>query len=387
MNIPFEDVLAFAAFCCAKNITSIKTDLEEELLYQNFKLTQQFKISGTIPEFKDWADTAVVVTTKDAVIAKAAKKVPSGSLITGRTLKDGPYDLYGRITHILAGGQDYKVVLKGLDLKEVGRAYAPAKSCKKYPKIESHLRKLQKTSKESFQKMECHIDKATGSVIRGYEDTFQPIGKAIVSFKDNSIYKITKVELNAIPVATAAAPVPTPAVVIPITAAKPKSVAPAGLKAGSISIDKNDPILIDDPMLSLYRYNPNNSRVLNIKEVLGRIGEVAFNHHFKNWKWNNTNTNNADAYDFENQAAQYTLDVKTTNHIDNNLLIEKKKVERNNMADIFALCIVLDGGNHFDVRFVGFINKKSALAYIGAFPACLMGETYKIHRQYLVSEI
>jgi len=367
----FNTVKELSKICSEHNINiSTASDDLLEFLLKKFGPANESKSTiqtatastETIPVFQDWDQSKLTAT-------------PS----------NGVYKFHGRVVS-RANQHDFSVVIKSQSNK-----------VQAIPCSDNLHQRFFRPTRRLFRE---NVDQFFDKLNKNTYDTRDAIGEAHVEWDQNNIKKITDLRVSD----WAGSPSKSPTsgkvikqprnMVVPTTvpiAVQRELVVPVnlskklGLDTFSVSIDKKDPALLNDIMLIAYMYNPSNTRNLP-KETLGRIGEVIFNLKYKDLYWHNKGRNESDYYDFLH-SSKISIDVKTTDHHKNNLLVEQKKVERNGMADFFALCVVIDEIDRFDVFCKGFMSKADILTYIGKYPGCLMGDTYKIKREFLSDSI
>lgn len=214
------------------------------------------------------------------------------------------------------------------------------------------------------------------------------VGDILFEFKSQkskdgwSIENITNIKLlpdQGIP-SKPVTPVPAKTSVVN-TASLPKLV------GFSAVLPKTDVAFINDPVLMTFGWHPKIDIASNNQDdIRNRIAEIMFSQKFPMLEWANKDTETFKNFDYKELTSGMTLDVKTIATDRNNLLLKKKNVVANMLADILTLILVEDMGLTYRIECYGFISKTNALKYIGTLPTCYMSQfdSYKIDKKFLI---
>jgi hypothetical protein len=366
-----DDVNRFLDFCTNQGVMYANLSPAMQQAMCNF-----YTATKALPPGETVVDAPTVVATVSPttkLYVKVLKNSPASKLSSN---ENGFYEFRGRRAFNATNAHIFKVVILDMNLPALGKQKSPFTS-ELDGDVKSAIEKIWNTNPDLFGIKDFHGN-------RGHQDTSISIGKAHFSFANNgAIKKITQIIWypQAGLIATPTAP--------PIVTKTIKTQ--SKLNAFSVNIDKDDPILLGDKMLNLWKYNFKTTNILdNDQEVIrGRLGEIGLHIKYDMLEWINKDMELVGHSDFRVPGSNLTLDVKTIMEIHNNLLLKKKKVDSNNLADIFALALVEDMGTFFRVTFLGYINKLDSLNYIAAYPPCYMKnlDSYKIDRRQLETSI
>jgi hypothetical protein len=136
-------------------------------------------------------------------------------------------------------------------------------------------------------------------------------------------------------------------------------------EASQFSISKTHNIFVNDNLLKSMDYNPYDKNIINDKNLLGRIMEVAF--AFKapqgsNW----ANRANETGVKFDFRLDGISIDVKCRKDpnnglgkFDRSIVFSKNKICDKNLADLIVMYSVWEDGDMFYFKFRGWISKES----------------------------
>lgn len=392
MNI--EQLQNFAKHCKDMGVDIAGSDPKLISYLQNNFMTQ----AHPEPVVADNNNNDIASPQSAANIANDTNKL-EGTTPLSQQFADGRYRVFGRVSETKSGEIEFKGVIKDVDLKSSGRVKYPCfvvkDTTKNSPAIHQDLRRRvsklwNSGQRDRFFDMKKHGSGSDDSM-RGTHDTLDPCGDIYIEWNSDNSIKDARV-FHPSP-----DPIPNPkAKVVKLgknvaAVAAPLSPTPASsLITASFVFNKKDPILAEDELLKLFQYSPDTSitslKSDPFKQVIGRLGEIGVHKLYPRLGWYNEKVDKILPFDFESSSG-LTLDIKTIGNIDHNLLIEKKKVDGDKMADIFVLCAVLEAADTVEVKIMGFVTKENVVKYITHKPGCLMmNSVYKIEKWYLVTE-
>jgi hypothetical protein len=166
-----------------------------------------------------------------------------------------------------------------------------------------------------------------------------------------------------------------------------QSVTPARPNIGrfSVTMSKSELIASDPVLVALGFTSGMDITRKEYEDIRNRVVEYLTAKQYPTLNWVNRLAEMFGTFDYKEPVESKTIDMKTIATDRNNLLLKRKAVEENTLADVIGLSLVEDKGPSVNVLCYGFISKENALKYIKAFPNCYMDQfdSYKIDKKFL----